>query len=74
MKTKRRKHEAIDTVEFFLSTTNLHKFDIPGIFFYKIDIKGFQNQVKMKLSLVGIELTTPAIYGLEGRCLLHYAT
>ena len=43
-------------------------------FSYKIDIRGFQNQQKINLPPVGIKLTTPSIYGLEGRCLFHSAT
>ena len=43
-------------------------------FLYKRDIKGFiKFQQKIKLSPVGIELTT-TIYGLQGRCLFHSAT
>ena len=43
-------------------------------FLSKIDIKGFQNQQKIKLPPVGIELTTPSIYGLQNTCLFHSAT
>ena len=49
------------TIEFFLNNTNLTFL----AFLYKIDIKGVQNQQKIKLPPLGIELTTPTIYGLE---------
>ena len=49
------------TIEFFLNKTNLTFL----AFLYKIDIKGFQNEQKIKLPPVGIELITPTIYGLE---------
>ena len=40
----------------------------------KIYIEGYEKfQQKVKLPPVGIELTTPTIYGLEGRCLLYSA-
>ena len=52
--------------EFFLNNTNL-------TFQYKIDIKGFQNQQKIKLHEAGIELTTPTIHGLEFYWLTHSA-
>ena len=45
--------------DIFLNNTNLTFLS----FLYTIDIKGFQQ--KLKLPLVGIELTTPTITGLE---------
>ena len=46
-------------LEFFLNNTNLTFL----AFSYKIYIKGVQNQQKIKLPPLGIELTTLAIYG-----------
>ena len=58
------------TSEFFLNNTNLTFL----AFLFKIDIKLFQNQQNIKLAPVGIELITPTIYALQGRCLFHSAT
>ena len=43
----------------------LHNTNVTFLaFLYKFDIKGFQNQHKIKLLPVRIELTAPTIYGL----------
>ena len=49
------------TDEVFVFNTNL-------AFLYKIDIEGFRKlQEKIELHPEGIELTTPTIFGVEGR-------
>ena len=51
----------VTTFEFFLNNTNLTFLAV----LYKIDIDEVSKSAKIKLPPLGIELTTPIIYGLE---------
>ena len=50
---------------FVLSTDEVFVFNTNRAFLYKIDIEGFKKfQQKINLCPVGVEATTPTIYGL----------